>query len=56
MTEGTQAKSWEDRMEKTKKELAIKKLQAELRDEKQAEFTRCVIVSHNQIYGFEFSL
>lgn len=27
-------------MEKTKKELAIKKLQAELKEEKQAELTR----------------
>ncbi|EIM92715.1 uncharacterized protein STEHIDRAFT_89941 [Stereum hirsutum FP-91666 SS1] len=33
-------KSWADRMEKTTKFLAIKKLQAELKDEKQAEVTR----------------
>ncbi|OBZ78741.1 hypothetical protein A0H81_00873 [Grifola frondosa] len=38
--EGLKTKKWEDRMEKTKKEQAIKKLQAELRDEKQAEITR----------------
>jgi len=38
--DGVKAKSWQDRMEKTKKELAIKKLQAELKDEKQADITR----------------
>jgi len=38
--DGVKAKSFEDRMEKTKKELAIKKLQAELKEEKQAELTR----------------
>jgi rRNA-processing protein CGR1 len=31
---------WEDRMEKTKRDAAIRKLQQELKDEKQAEFTR----------------
>jgi rRNA-processing protein CGR1 len=36
------AKSWEDRMDKSKKELAIKKLQTELKEEKQAEITRYV--------------
>ena len=40
MPEGVKTKSWEDRMEKTKKEMAIKKLQTELKDEKQAEITR----------------
>jgi len=34
------AKSWEDRMGKSKKELAIKKLETELKEEKQAEITR----------------
>jgi len=33
-------KKWEDRMEKTQKAKAIKKLQDELREEKQAEITR----------------
>ncbi|KIM75344.1 hypothetical protein PILCRDRAFT_827243 [Piloderma croceum F 1598] len=37
---GVKAKSWEDRMDKSKKELAIKKLQTELKEEKQAEITR----------------
>jgi hypothetical protein len=32
---------WEERMEKTKREAAIKKLQQELKDEKQADITRC---------------
>lgn len=36
-------KKWEDRMEKTQKAKAIKKLQDELREEKQAEITRFVI-------------
>lgn len=44
--DGVKAKSFDDRMEKTKKELAIKKLQAELKEEKQAELTR-YNVSHN---------
>ncbi|KAF7985305.1 hypothetical protein HWV62_6477 [Athelia sp. TMB] len=39
-TDGVKSKSWNDRMEKTKKEHAIKKLQAEMREEKQAELTR----------------
>ncbi|OCH96210.1 hypothetical protein OBBRIDRAFT_744296 [Obba rivulosa] len=38
--EGVKTKKWEDRMEKTKKTKAIKKLQDELREEKQAEITR----------------
>ncbi|KAJ3548327.1 hypothetical protein NMY22_g1308 [Coprinellus aureogranulatus] len=37
---GVKTKSWEDRMEKTQKEQAIKKLQAELKEEKQAEIQR----------------
>ncbi|KAJ6621596.1 hypothetical protein B0H10DRAFT_2016573 [Mycena sp. CBHHK59/15] len=40
LQDGVKTKSWEDRMEKTKKAQAIKKLQAELKDEKQAEATR----------------
>ncbi|KAJ2919275.1 hypothetical protein MD484_g1137, partial [Candolleomyces efflorescens] len=42
LPEGLKTKRWEDRMEKTKKQQAIKKLQAELKDEKQAEFQRHV--------------
>jgi rRNA-processing protein CGR1 len=41
--EGVKTKKWEDRMEKTKKATAIKKLQNELKDEKLAEITRCVL-------------
>jgi len=37
---GVKAKSWADRMEKTKKERAIKKLETEMKEEKQAEITR----------------
>ncbi|KAF5355807.1 hypothetical protein D9756_004081 [Leucocoprinus leucothites] len=37
---GVKTKNWEDRMEKTKKAQAIKKLQQELKDEKQAELQR----------------
>ncbi|KAF5323571.1 hypothetical protein D9611_005781 [Ephemerocybe angulata] len=40
LPKGVKTKRWEDRMDKTKKEQAIKKLQAELRDEKQAEYER----------------
>lgn len=40
MPEGVKSKSWEHRMEETKKAAAIKKLQTELKEEKQAEFTR----------------
>ncbi|KAF8525049.1 hypothetical protein BU17DRAFT_83965 [Hysterangium stoloniferum] len=40
LPDGVKAKSWEDRMEKTKKEKAIKKLQLEMKEEKQAEITR----------------
>ncbi|KZP10530.1 hypothetical protein FIBSPDRAFT_1051261 [Athelia psychrophila] len=40
LQDGVKSKSWTDRMEKTKKEQAIKQLQAELQAEKQAEFTR----------------
>ena len=42
---GVKAKSWQDRMEKTKKETAIKKLQTDLKNEKQAEITQ---------YGWRF--
>lgn len=37
---GVKTKKWEDRMQKTEKARAIKKLQAELRDEKQSEIQR----------------
>ncbi|TEB39012.1 hypothetical protein FA13DRAFT_426652 [Coprinellus micaceus] len=37
---GVKTKSWEDRMEKTKKEQAIKKLQAELEEEKRTDIQR----------------
>ncbi|KAI0715293.1 hypothetical protein C8Q76DRAFT_730197 [Earliella scabrosa] len=40
LPEGLKTKKWEDRMEKTKKEQAIKKLQVELKDEKRAEIQR----------------
>ena len=39
---GVKTKNWEDRMKKTQKALSIKKLQAELREEKQAELKRLV--------------
>ncbi|KAG7450658.1 uncharacterized protein BT62DRAFT_1001456 [Guyanagaster necrorhizus] len=37
---GRKSKSWDDRMEKAKKAMSIKKLEKELKDEKQAELTR----------------
>ena len=37
----------QEEMEKTKKEQAIKKLQAELKDEKLAEIQRCALSSHH---------
>jgi len=40
LPDGVKTKRWEDRMEKVKKEQAIKKLQAELKGEKQAERQR----------------
>ena len=40
---GLKTKNWEDRMKKTQKALSIKKLQAELKGEKQAELKRLVI-------------
>jgi hypothetical protein len=39
---GVKTTKWEDRMAKTKKEHAVKKLQTEMKEEKQAEITRCV--------------
>ena len=42
---GVKTKIWDDRMKKTQKALSIKKLQAELREEKQAELKRLVITS-----------
>ncbi|PSR75905.1 hypothetical protein PHLCEN_2v8819 [Hermanssonia centrifuga] len=40
--DGVKTKSWSERMEKTQKEKAVKKLQIELKEERQAEFTRQV--------------
>ncbi|KAI0721332.1 hypothetical protein C8T65DRAFT_631352 [Cerioporus squamosus] len=40
LPDGLKTKKWEDRMEKTKKEQAIKKLQAELKEEKASEIQR----------------
>ena len=37
---GVKTKKWSDRMEKVQKEKSIKKLQAELKEEKQAETMR----------------
>lgn len=42
MPEGVKTKRWEDRMQKTQKEKAIKQLQTELKEEKQAEIRRFV--------------
>ena len=43
LPEGVRTKSWEDRMQKTQKALAIKKLQTELKEEKQAELQRSAV-------------
>ncbi|KAF9475623.1 hypothetical protein BDN70DRAFT_996291 [Pholiota conissans] len=40
LQEAVKTKSWDARMQKTQKALAIKKLQTELREEKQAELQR----------------
>ncbi|KAF7785059.1 hypothetical protein Agabi119p4_1224 [Agaricus bisporus var. burnettii] len=40
LPEGVKTKQWEHRMEQTKRAQAIKKLQQDLKDEKQAEFQR----------------
>ncbi|TFY63431.1 hypothetical protein EVJ58_g3253 [Rhodofomes roseus] len=40
LPDGLKSKSWEDRMQKTQKEKAIKKLQAELSEEKRVEKER----------------
>jgi hypothetical protein len=42
MSDGLRTKSWEKRMEQTKKALAVKKLQTELKEEKEAEKQRSV--------------
>jgi len=47
MQPGVKAKSWEDRMQKTQKALAIKKLENELKEEKQAELQRCVLLPYH---------
>jgi rRNA-processing protein CGR1 len=41
MQPALKSKSFSDRMEKASKALAIKKLQAELKEEKEAEIQRC---------------
>ncbi|EKM61212.1 uncharacterized protein PHACADRAFT_247672 [Phanerochaete carnosa HHB-10118-sp] len=40
LPEGVKTRCWEERMQKTQKEKAVKKLQAELKEEKQAEKQR----------------
>jgi Cgr1 family len=40
LPDGVKTRSWEDRMQKTTKDKAIKKLQTELREEKQADIKR----------------
>jgi rRNA-processing protein CGR1 len=40
MPDGVKAKNWEDRMQKTERARAIRKLQDELKDEKQSEIQR----------------
>ncbi|KAG6832294.1 hypothetical protein H0H92_003527 [Tricholoma furcatifolium] len=40
LPEGLKTKSWDDRMRKTQQAQAIKKLEAELKEEKQAEIQR----------------
>ncbi|TDL28589.1 hypothetical protein BD410DRAFT_811677 [Rickenella mellea] len=40
LPQGVKTKNWEDRMEKTKREAAVKKLQAEMKEEKQSELAR----------------
>ncbi|KAF9076146.1 hypothetical protein BDP27DRAFT_884675 [Rhodocollybia butyracea] len=42
LPDGVKTRNWEARMEQTKKSLAIKKLEKEMKDEKAAEATRCV--------------
>lgn len=39
--EGVKTKKWDDRMEKVQREKAIKKLQAELKEEKETDRKRC---------------
>jgi rRNA-processing protein CGR1 len=41
LPEGVKTKSWDDRMQKTQRTMAIKKLQTELKEEKLAEIKRC---------------
>ena len=40
--QGARRNAWDQRMDKTKKEQAVKKLEAQLKDEKHAEITRLV--------------
>lgn len=46
LPKGVKTKNWDDRMEKVKKDQAIKKLQTELKDEKLAEIQRCASFAH----------
>ncbi|KAF5384928.1 hypothetical protein D9615_001407 [Tricholomella constricta] len=48
LPDGVKTKNWEDRMRKTQQALAIKKLQTELREEKQAEIQRRRQVTHER--------
>jgi hypothetical protein len=48
LPEGVKTKSWEIRMQKTQKAIAIKKLETELKDEKRAEIQRYSIFSSHQ--------
>lgn len=45
LPEGVKTKKWEERMEKTKKEQAIKKLQSELKQEKVDDLKRYALLS-----------
>jgi rRNA-processing protein CGR1 len=40
LSQGVKTTNWQDRMEKAKKAQAVKKLEQELKDEKQAELQR----------------
>jgi rRNA-processing protein CGR1 len=40
LPEGVKTKSWDDRMEKTQRAMAVKKLESELKEEKVAEMKR----------------
>ncbi|KAF8832234.1 hypothetical protein HHX47_DHR1002049 [Lentinula edodes] len=50
LPDGVKTKSWAARMEQTKRSLAIKKVEKELKDEKVAEVTRWALVKPQE-YG-----